>query len=558
MLSPNHYESDAEIILRCYQRFGICFVQRLRGSFALVLEDRECDLQLAARDPLGTHPLFYAETPRQIIFSTAVRDLLPCSDVSGEINRAAIADHLCHRWPCAEETFFEDVKRLPPGHVLLQQRGRRALYRYWDPSPIGSAVEWLGESHLGQFDELFEQAIERCLQFGPAGIYLSGGLDSVSIAALAAEKSRQTRTAAPRALSVSFPHPDCNEAQIQTAVAAQLGLPIHLTPFETAVGDGGLLTAALSLSASLATPLQNVWLPAYVHLATHAADAGCRVILTGSGGDEWLAVTPRYAADLIRRGDLPGLYSLYRSIRRSYSLPAILTLRNLMWTNGARPLLGSVAAGGLRRASPQLLQQRRLRGLNRHNPGWIAPDPVLRRELLDRATRQVDEELAAPRTDWYWRDVRTALDHPLMLMEQEEGFEYGRKVGVRILHPYWDRDLVSFLYRVPPDLLNRGGRSKSLVRETLARRFPQLGFERQRKVSAEAFFQSIVMTTGAQAWRTLGGARALAQIGVVDGRRLAADMDAMLRNGNPRFAERIWDVLNLESWTRSNLKWRGI
>ena len=61
-----------------------------------------------------------------------------------------------------------------------------------------------------------------------SGIYLSGGLDSVSIAALAAEKSRQTRTAAPRALSVSFPHPDCNEAQIQTAVAAQLGLPIHL------------------------------------------------------------------------------------------------------------------------------------------------------------------------------------------------------------------------------------------------------------------------------------------------------------------------------------------
>jgi hypothetical protein len=51
-----------------------------------------------------------------------------------------------------------------------------------------------------------------------------------------------------------------------------------------------------------------------------------------------------------------------------------------------------------------------------------------------------------------------------MLMEKEKGFGYGRKIGVRILHPHWDRDLVSFLYRVPPDLLNRGGRSKSLVR----------------------------------------------------------------------------------------------
>jgi asparagine synthase (glutamine-hydrolysing) len=383
---------------------------------------------------------------------------------------------------------------------------------------------------------------------------LSGGLDSASVAAVAAEQSAQLSLPAPRALSLAFPHPDCNEEILQGGIAAGLGLPLDLVPFGAAIGNRGFVEAALSQAARLSEPLQNVWLPAYVHLAARAAAAGCRVILTGSGGDEWLTVTPRYAADLLRQFDVAGVFQLWRSIRRSYSLPLLPALRNVLWTNGARPLLGAQAAKVLRVAAPQILRQRRLARLHRSAPDWLAPDPALRRELQRRAEERTEEDLLAPAMDWYWRDVRQVFDHPQTTMEMEEVFEYGRQLGLRILHPYWDADLVAFLYRMPPRLLNRDGRSKGLVRQSVARRFSNLGFERQKKVTSTRFFESQVLGSGTAAWCQLGDAVWLAQMGVVDGARLRADVERLLAQRCSRGVERIWSVMNLEAWLRPRVR----
>ena len=82
----------------------------------------------------------------------------------------------------------------------------------------------------------------------------------------------------------------------------------------------------------------------------------------------------------------------------------------------------------------------------------------------------------------------------MLAMENEECFESWRMMGVRELLPFWDPDLIKLLYRIPPEFLNRGGRSKGLVRDMLARRFPHLGFERQKKVVAIDFFRSVSIT----------------------------------------------------------------
>lgn len=550
-------ESDAALVLRAYQRFGECFVPRIKGIFALVLRDPERGLVLAARDPLGVYPLFYADDAQRLLFSTSISALAGCPDVSPAINRAALAESLSRRWPPSDETFFTAVKRVPPGHVLRQHDGRIRVSRYWDPGPPDSPVEWLREQDLEQFDHLLDQAVSRCLCFGTAGIFLSGGLDSVSIAAIAAQQSVDLSVLSPRALSLAFPHAECNEELIQAAVAEQLGLPIDLIPFAGAIGNSGFMEAAMSASARLSAPLQNVWLPAYMYLARRAVAAGCRVILTGNGGDEWLTVTPRYAADLLRQLDLAGVFRLWRGIQRSYSLPLLPGLRNVLWTNGMRPLLGAGAANLLRAAAPQILRQRRLLRLSRTAPDWIAPDPALRSELQRRAEKRVDEELRAPAMNWYWQDVRQLLDHPLMTMEMEEVFEYSGRLGIRILHPYWDADLVTFLYRTPPHLLNRGERSKGLVRHSLARRFPKLGFERQRKVNSIRFFESQVLDSGAAAWRSLSGTLRLAGVGIVDGERVRRDVETLLAERATHGVERIWGIMNLEAWLRSHVERRS-
>ena len=109
------------------------------------------------------------------------------------------------------------------------------------------------------------------------------------------------------------------------------------------------------------------------------------------------------------------------------------------------------------------------------------------------------------------------------------------------------------LYRIPPHLLNKGGRSKGLVRQSVARRFPQLGFERQKKVIATNFFNSTMLQDGKKAWQVLGGTPALAELGIVDGERLGSTMEDILAGNQLRQAYRIWDVLNLESWLRPRL-----
>jgi asparagine synthetase B (glutamine-hydrolysing) len=148
--------------------------------------------------------------------------------------------------------------------------------------------------------------------------------------------------------------------------------------------------------------------------------------------------------------------------------------------------------------------------------------------------------------------MRTALDHPLVAMEHEETFEQGRRLGVGFRQPYWDAELVTFLYRTPPELLNRDGWSKALVRDSVARRFPELGFEGQRKVTAIAFARSLILREGQRMWEILGGAPALEDAGIVDGQLVREHLRAVAKEPYGWGYGVIWDLLALERWLREH------
>jgi hypothetical protein len=113
------------------------------------------------------------------------------------------------------------------------------------------------------------------------------------------------------------------------------------------------------------------------------------------------------------------------------------------------------------------------------------------------------------------------------------------------------------LYRTPPHVLNQGGRSKGLVRDTLARRFPTLGFDRQRKVAATSFYRSIVFTEGAAVAETYGDCRMLHELGIVDGAEASRAIREALATPEPQrrsapHPHRVRDLLNLEAWVRAH------
>ena len=544
---------DAEIVLRGLRHFGVDWLKHLRGSFALVIHDADRDELRLARDPLGGHALFYARTGSGLFMSPSTNALAREPAVPGNVNRALLADNLRRRWTVPDETYYEAVRRVPSGHVLRVRGDSFEATRYWDPSPPDEPVNWASDDEVDRFDDLLDRAIDRWLDFGPAAIYLSGGLDSVSVAAVAGDRTRLRGMVPPLALSLAFPDPQSSEEEIQRAVASKLELDQIMLSIDEVTKRDGLLPSVLDISSKRGAPIIGCWLPGYRHLGVRAKGAGRNTIFTGAGGDEWLSITFFLAADLIRSFDVAGWWRLSRTVRRSFNTTRASFLKNMLWSFGMRPILREAAMRGLRATAPGVLSRHRRKRAADAMPDWVAADPALREELLARVEHGMGDAEWERSRSFYMQQGRLSLDHAIVSMEMEEVFENGRHLGVRMAQPYWDPDLVDLLYRIPPDVLNRGGRAKGLVRETLARRFPELGLENQKKVIASDYFSSVMLGQGREIWEETGGAPALAELGVVDGARVQKAAERMFASGTARAASRMWNILNLEAWVRPRI-----
>jgi asparagine synthetase B (glutamine-hydrolysing) len=525
-----------EIVLETFTRYGPDVASRFRGSFVCAALDHGTNEVRVVRDPLGSHPLFYTSVGSRVLFASTPQPLLRQPGVSRDLNRAALADHLCRRWPLREETFFEAIRRVPPGWMMRATATELQGSRYWNP--VGGEIEWLSDVESDRFDEVLDRAVDRGLDCGPSGVFLSGGFDSVSVAAVAADRARKRGRDTPLALSLGFPDPDSNEQPIQRAVADRLGLPMHMVAFQEAVGPRGLLALALEMNEDLAAPGFNTWTPAYAALLRYATSHGVHTIFTGEGGDEWLGVTPFLAADLLRQLRLREVLQLALTTKRSYQLGWPAVIKSTVWRHGLRPIAGMWA----HRMARDRWDRRRAHRVQASTPSWVAPHSTIREIQFNRALSSVAD--ADPKGGFYGRESRLFLDHPLTSWIFEEQFQLGGRMGVRYLHPYWDPDVLTLAYRTRPDRLNKGGISKGLVRQTVASRFPQLGFERQRKVTAVRFFADMV--------RKECPPEALGALNIVD----PAGARAFLCNAwtaSPQELGRAWNLINLESWTRRQL-----
>jgi asparagine synthase (glutamine-hydrolysing) len=547
-------DSDAELALHAYTSWGRDGIRRLRGVFALFVWDPERECLLAARDHLGAEPLFYARAGEEMLFAASPSTLLTQPGVSRAPNPTVLVEAIYWHLPVPEETSLLGVQRVLPGHVLTVTNVSATSKRYWNPFDDLHEQGWVEADELGEFDRLLERSVSQCLDLGPGGIFLSGGLDSVSIAAVAADLAEHRGLSAPLALSLVFPTPETTEEEVQAGVAGALRLPQVMLGLEDSVAPDGLVRRALDLSADWPLPRTYLWSGAYLELARAGAANGARVIMTGGGGDEWLTVDLKLAADFIQTRQFRSLYRFTRSKMDSFSVPARSTLRYVLWEYGLREVLRFHARALLARYTPSLLEARRRRALARAALPWVAPDPRIRADaearLQEERARRQEQRAAGGRFRFYASDGGLVLDHPELSAQREDDHEVGRRVGAEFFHPYWEPDLLTFLYRVPPELLLQGGLEKGLVRSTIARRFPSFGFERQRKVVSADYHYSIIRRDGPAALRRLEGCRTLAEIGVVDRRQVDAFITGALAGSNHRELYRAWELLTLETWVR--------
>ena len=293
--------TNEELILRAWQLWGEKSLEVLTGDFALAIWDAEVKQLWCARSLMGAMPFFYAHAGGQLVFSNTLDIVRISPEVSAKLDPNFIGDFLLQSWcPDPERTAFLDIRRLPAGHALKYSNHELSVRRYAN-LPIEDPVFLKRhEDYAEEFRNLLEQAVRDRLPGEVAGIFMSGGLDSTSVAAVAKKvRAAGNPGGSLRAYTVDYnPLFEDEEGAFATKVAQHLGIPIDILAGASASPFGGWEEASLSTPEPCAEPFFALHVEHYRQVAQRA-----RVVLTGDGGDDILTGRAwSYLVYLLRRG----------------------------------------------------------------------------------------------------------------------------------------------------------------------------------------------------------------------------------------------------------------
>lgn len=280
--------SDTEVILEGYARWGQTLLPRLDGMFAFAIWDKAEKTLFCARDRMGIKPFFYAHgaaTHGGIVFASTLAPFLKLSWLQRPLDFEAIRDYLASQTVLAPRSFVKTVAQLPPGHFLTWRRGSEAkLDRYWS-IPHASAKAPERAELVEQADAVIAESVKRQLVSDvPIGAFLSGGIDSSLIVHyMAAAGARPIRT-----YSVRFPGAEFDESSMAAEVASLVGAEHTVYDSEDISGQ-----TWLDLVGNLDQPLAD---PAFIPLAalSRLTRQSVAVALSGDGGDELFGGYPRF------------------------------------------------------------------------------------------------------------------------------------------------------------------------------------------------------------------------------------------------------------------------
>lgn len=188
-------QSDTEAIVHLYEEYGEECVNRLTGMFAFALWDSKRKRLLLARDRIGEKQLYYSVSDGSLVFGSEIKCLLRYSAETRPLDRRALREFFTYLYITGERTIFEGIRRLPPGHHLVYEKGKCSISRYWQLEARPQAA-MRDEDAVDEFRYRFRQSVhQRLMSDVPLGAFLSGGIDSSAVVGTMAElSSRPVKT----------------------------------------------------------------------------------------------------------------------------------------------------------------------------------------------------------------------------------------------------------------------------------------------------------------------------------------------------------------------------
>jgi asparagine synthase (glutamine-hydrolysing) len=456
--------SDTEVIVHAYEEYGEGFVERLTGQFAIALWDIKRQRLLLARDRVGIRPLFYARVAGCLLFASEIKAILAVAPEAAVLDEQGLAQVFTFWGTVGQRTVFKDIRSLPAGHRLVVEKGADRLEGYWDwnfsekPERADLSLDEAAET----LRELLRHAVRQQLCSDvPVGAYLSGGLDSSGIAALARESVGTLQT-----FSITFDDPEFDESGYQRQMADHLSVR-HSAVRCTARDIGDVFP---ELIWHTETPVMRTAPAPLMLLARHVQSQGFKVVLTGEGADEVFG-----GYDLFKEG----------KIRRFWARQPQSAWRQLLFSRLYAYLERSPVAN---RHFAQLFFGQRLTELDNpfyaHLTRWSTTRGIskfLSPELkASVAAAQPEEELKAllPAGFGAWSalgrdqyiEVKTLLEGYL-LSSQGDRVSMAHSVEGRV--PYLDTEVIEFVNSLSPQFKLRGLQEKILLRRALRQVVPE-------------------------------------------------------------------------------------
>lgn len=462
---------DTEIWPHLYEECRVGMFDRARGQFAVSLWDAESRLLLLGRDRVGICPLYYTQADGWLLWASEIKALLASGLVRAKPDPKGIDHFFCFFTAPAARTCFEGVSSLPPGHYLQAQNGRVSLHRYWDldfPN-AGAELRPTDEGKLiDELEHLLRQAVRRRLRGDvPVGAYLSGGVDSSTVLALAMRESPypvQSFTIGLRGDAGFDEHSQAGET------ARRLGSPLT----SIVMGRRDIADAYPQLIRAAEGPVIDTSCACMIRLAEAVHGQGCKVVLTGEGADEAMAGYPWFKLQKIQQA-----------------------------TGWIMARLRSSLGGGLRitedKHSPRRAPFRALRGVRTVQQGMY--EFVGRgRETLYSEQMWSQLQDHSPFDELNLTNKRMSLWHPLHraqyvdyrvflpgLLLSSKGDRSAMSSSVETRPPFLDEEVIDFCARLHPHYKLRGWRDKWLLRRVADRLLPRQ-VSRRRKHGFHAAF----------------------------------------------------------------------
>jgi len=460
--------SDTEVIAHAYEEYGEDCFQRLNGMFAIGIWDELNHRLILARDRLGKKPLYYASMDGTFLFASELKAILAYPHFSRKIAPLSLMKYLFYEFIPCPHTIFNGAQKLPPASYLIWEKKRIEIKGYWSPFNLEGIENNLTEKEAEyRLLELLNQSVKRRLISDvPLGIFLSGGIDSSAIAALA-QKEAPGKV---KTFSIGFEDPSFDESRYASLVSRFLGTE-H---FEQRMTPKDLLDIVPNLPDILDEPMADASiLPTY--LLSKFTRGYVKVALGGDGGDELFAGYPTYLAHKFARQYELFLKNLHPVIQFLGNLLPVSD-NNISFDFKVKKFLSGIGyPDGIR------------------NSVWLGsfsfPDieKVISPELLNQFDRlRMVEEISSYEKDFPQKDLITLLQYlDLKLYFQESILvkvdRASMACSLEVRAPFLDHELVEFVMGLPSKLKLKGFTSKYILKKAMANWLPNEVINRPKK-----------------------------------------------------------------------------